>query len=107
MAYKWKPSKTARREFAQKMNEDSGFAADYYERKEQKAEKRRASSSFDYQTAGGFYVPTRAQYDFAINAIYRDGDEKQAIDMVVYGFSCNEKIHHDFIHVINEKMRSN
>ena len=106
MSYKWKPSKTAKREFAQKMANDSEFSAAYYARKENKAEKRRAGSGFDYQTAGGFYVPTKAQYDFCMKNGYNNDDEKQAFDMVVYGFSCNEKIHHDFIHVVNERMRN-
>ncbi len=53
MGYKWRPSKPARREFAQNM-QNPDFANQYYARKEEKAEKRRASSKFDYASAGGY-----------------------------------------------------
>lgn len=106
MGYKWKPSKTARREFAQKMANDSEFSANYYARKEQKAIKRRSGSSFDYNSAGGSFVPTKAQYDFAMRNSYNNDAENVAFDMVVWGYSCNEKVHHDFIHVVNERIRA-
>jgi len=88
------------------MTNDSEFSAAYYQRKGNRAVKKRAGSGFDYQSAGGFYVPTRAQHDFAMRNNYNNDEEKQAFDMVVYGYSCNEKIHPDFIHVINERIRN-
>jgi hypothetical protein len=103
MSYKWKPSKTAKREFAQNM-QNPEFLAAYYGRK--RAEKRRSLSSFDYETAGGNFVPTKIQYDFAMSHSYENDAEKTAFDMVVYGYGCKEKIHHDYIHIINEKMRA-
>lgn len=109
MAYKWKPSKTARREFAQKMQNDSDFAAAYYQRKEEKAEKRRAGSSYDYATAGGRYVPTREQHDFCLQNMHlaETSEQQDAFNQVLYGYSCQEKIHHDYIHVVNEIRRAN
>jgi hypothetical protein len=106
MSYKWKPSKNARREFAQKMQTDTQFANNYENRKKEREDKRRKKSSFDYQTAGGNYVPTKNQYDFAMSHNYDNDAEKIAFDMVVYGYSCNEKISHDYIHVVNEKIRT-
>ncbi len=107
MYYKWKPSKSARREFAQKMQNDTEFAENYNEKKKLKKEKNRADSSFDYSSAGGKYVPTSSQFFFCINNInlFKSFKEKEAADIVIFGYSCNEKIHHDFIHVVNEKMR--
>jgi hypothetical protein len=109
MAYKWKPSKTAWREFAQKMNNDSNFALQYGQRKAEKEEKRRLTSQFDYNSAGGSYVPTQAQYEFAMNSAFKFSlsvEQMNACNMVISGYSCNEKIHHDYIHVVNELIRN-
>lgn len=51
MGYKWKPSASQRRAFAEKMSSPEERAG-YYENKEAKAQKRRASSQFDYNSAG-------------------------------------------------------
>lgn len=105
----WHPSKSARREFAQKMQNEE-FAAAYNQRKAQREEKRRATSSFDYNTAGGEYVPTKVQYDTAImalNTLSLSAEQKDACNQVTYGYSCNEKVHHDSIHIVNEIIRSN
>ena len=108
MAYKWKPSKTARREFAQKMQNDSDFAMQYEQRKVEKEEKRRSTSQFDYNSAGGSYVPTLLQYDFAMKAAFNfdlSDEQMNACNMVLSGYSCNEKVHHDYIHIVNELIR--
>lgn len=107
MGYKWKPSATQRRAFAEKMNNDPEYAAAYNERKEAKAEKRRAGSKFDYETAGGNYIPTKDQYEFAATC-NRDNltpEQWDALNQVEYGYTCQEKIHHDYIHIINELRR--
>jgi len=106
MSYKWKPSKSARREFAQNMK-DPEFERAYYDRKEQAAKKRRSTSNFDYQTAGGNYVPTKIQYDFCMDhlKLFVSPEEKTAMNEVIYGYGCVEKIHHDNIHIVNEKIR--
>lgn len=108
MGYKWKPSATQRKAFAEKMNNDPEYAAAYNERKEAKAEKRRAGSKFDYETAGGTYIPTKEQYEFAMNNYRLEGltpEQHQAFNQVTYGYSCQEKIHHDYIHIVNELRR--
>jgi hypothetical protein len=106
---KWQPSNTARREFAQKMQNDSDFADQYNQRKAEKAEKRRSTSQFDYEKAGGNYLPTTAQNDFcffAIREMILTAQQSEAINQVLYGYSCGEKIHHDYIHIVNELMRT-
>lgn len=107
MAYKWRPSKTQRREFAIRMT-DPIEAQAYEARKAQRAENRRSKSKFDYQTAGGLYVPTKAQHDFAFNHIdlFTTNDERASANEVMCAYSCNEKVHHDHIHIVNEKIRS-
>jgi hypothetical protein len=104
---KWKPSANQRKQFALNM-QDPDFANDYYKRKELKALNRRSKSSFDYETAGGYYVPTKAQYDFAFNNdhLFFTLPEIQAKNEVLTSYSNNMKTHHDFIHIINEKMRN-
>ena len=108
MSYKWRPSATARREFAEKMNNDSEFTNAYYARKEAREQKRRSQSNFDYQTAGGNYVPTKAQYDFCFDNmhLFATSEEENAANMVMYGYTCQEKVSHDSIHIVNELMRN-
>jgi|GEM_PF-168341 len=107
MGYKWRPSKSQRREFADKMQNDPEFRQAYYQRKDARANKRRSGSQFDYNSAGGEYVPTKAQNDFCLehSELFTTNDEKNAMNIVIYGYSLNEKIHHDNIHIVNEKMR--
>lgn len=38
--------------------------------------------------------------------IWNTPEQKEACNMVLYGYSCKEKVHHDFIHLINEYIRS-
>ena len=92
MGYKWKPSKSQRRAFAERMS-DPAEAAAYEQRKEEKAEKRRQGSQFDYQSAGENYVPTRAQHDFCFDNyhLFETSQEKDAANFVMSGYSCNEK----------------
>ena len=109
MGYKWKPSKSQKREFTQNM-QDVSFAKDYYERKELKKEKKRVGSSFDYYSAGGEYIPTKIQNDMAfifLGKIELTKEEKNACNMIISGYACNEKVHHDFIHIVNELIRLN
>lgn len=110
MSYKWRPSKTARREFAQKMNNDPEFAQAYNERTEARAEKRRQGSQFDYNSAGGNYTPTKAQYEFCMKKAFSfdlTNEQLDAVNQVISGYSCNEKVRHDYIHIVNELIRSN
>jgi hypothetical protein len=122
MAYKWKPSASQRRAFAEKMQDPDEQAA-YQARKQNKADKLRAGSSFDYGSAGGNYVPTQAQYAFCLENMHlaqiqddkvRNGDADpypnnircvDVFNQVMYGFTCQEKVHHDYIHIVNELRR--
>ena len=102
MAYKWRPSKAQRTAFAIRMVDPAEQAA-YHARKEAKADARRSQSNYDYPSAGGMYVPTREQHDFAVFSRPADltPDEQTSFDMVAYGYSCNEKVSHDHIHTVN------
>lgn len=107
MAYKWKPSKSAKRQFAANMQKPE-FAQAYYDRREARAEKRRAGSNFDYRTAGGCYTPTRDQHNAAFKFITEHDltqEQKNACEMVMSAYGLNEKVHHDHIHVVNELRR--
>jgi len=107
-AYKWKPSAAQRKAFATKMQDPIEKDA-YEKRKKEKEEKRRSKSKFDYSSAGGNYIPTKTQYDFVIKNfnLFKTLEEQDAANMVRYGFTTKEKIHHDYIHIVNEKRREN
>lgn len=106
---KWKPSKSQRRAFAEKM-QDPEFREAYYARREKRAERRRASSKFDYENAGGMYMPTRVQFDAALilaTSSAATPEQREAANVVVSGYSFGRKVHHDYIHVVNEYIRGN
>lgn len=106
MAYKWKPSKTQRKQFAINMqNED--FAKEYRDRKDNKEQANRSKSKFDYTGAGGQYAPTTLQYDIAYMILISETSEEQkdAAKMVISGYTGQTKIHHDHIHIVNEFYR--
>lgn len=105
--YKWKPSASQRREFAQKMQNDKEFASDYHNRKEVASQKRRSTSKFDYNKAGGNYIPTKDQYGFAIVNVrnLNNVEDEQAFNDVIFGYTNNEKVHHDSIHIVNQYIR--
>lgn len=108
MTYKWKPSATQKRAFAERMKDPVEQEA-YQERKTVKADKRRAGSKFDYSSAGGSYVPTQLQYEEAFKFLGKENltpEQKNACNQVMYGYSCQEKIHHDNIHIVNELTRN-
>lgn len=108
MSYKWKPTRSQRRAFAERMANDEEFREAYYERKEKRAERRRQSSKFDYSTAGGWYVPTKVQFDAACELALKSptNEQREACDIVIYGYLNKETVHHDYIHIINEYIRS-
>lgn len=102
----YRPTAREKRAFAQRM-QDPEFAAAYRRKKRDMEEKRRAKSSFDYPGAGGMYIPTREQYMFASGwyHVFETSQERNAADMVIYGYTCREKVDHDHIHIVNEKKR--
>ena len=105
----WRPSASQKREFAENMKNPE-YATAYYARKEAREEKRRQTSKYDYNTAGGMYIATQRQYNVALD-IQCDPDttaeQRDAANMVIYSYTCRAKIHHDYIHVVNEIIRSN
>jgi hypothetical protein len=108
MGYRWKPSASQRRAFAERMQDPSEREA-YEQRKREKADKRRAGSQYDYAKAGGNYIPTKIQFDIALRAIGELDLTPQEIDacnQVVGAYTCNEKTHHDNIHIVNEFVRN-
>jgi hypothetical protein len=106
MSYKWRPSKSQKKAFALKMQDPAEQAA-YEARKDARLEKRRSTSSFDYSTAGGRFVPTQSQYEFCSQneEKFVTPEEKEAFNQVTGGHACNQAVHHDLIHVVNEKIR--
>jgi hypothetical protein len=107
MMYKWKPSATQRREFAERMADPEQRAA-YEEKKAAKIAKRQGGSQFDYFTAGGRYIATREQHDFCLSKpeVFKTEEQQEARRQVMYSFSCQERIYHDYIHIINELRRT-
>lgn len=107
MARQWKPSKTQKREFAQRMANDAEFKKAYEERQEKNLVKKRSTSKFDYNTAGGTYVPTESQNRAAFELYNANStpEEKEAANRVLLAYACKEKVHHDFIHIVNEYIR--
>ena len=106
MGYKWKPNKAQRREFAERMNNPEEKEA-YEQRKSEKAEKRRKNSKFDYESAGGSFVPTLHQYESALTfmgTVLTD-EQENACQLIIMAYTNNDKTHHDNIHVINEMIR--
>jgi len=106
MGYKWKPNKSQKAAFKAKMQDPAEQAA-YNDKKCVAAEARRATSQYDYETAGGRYVPTKQQYNAACQLITGKHDlaERLALNEVINGFISNSRIHHDYIHVINGLIR--
>ena len=104
----WRPSQAQRREFAERMQNDPEFKKSYEDRKSRKADKRRATSKFDYEKAGGYYMPTQAQNDAAwrLAALTTCPDKKESCNLVMIAYGQGEKVHHDHIHVVNEFIRS-
>lgn len=105
---KWRPSRKQAREFAKNM-ENEEYRNAYLERKALREKKRRDNSMFDYDSAGGRYIPTQAQYDAAVRYIEEREltmMEETACNDVIYGYTCKEPIHHDHIHIVNEMRRS-
>lgn len=109
MGYKWKPSASQRKAFAAKM-QDPTERAEYEQRKATRADRRRFGSKFDYNSAGGMYVPTQNQYDCAMRYLQTKElthEQQEACNMVMSAYSCQDKVHHDYIHIVNELVRSN
>lgn len=101
--YKWKPSASQRRAFAEKMKDPDEQAA-YELRKRQRREKDFESS---FTKGIRSYVPTKEQHDFA--TFNRPDDmtpeQEDACNQVASAFDCMDKIDHTYIHIVNEMRR--
>jgi len=67
-----------------------------------------AKSAFDYDSAGGNYIPTLAQYEKAFEFLRTKNltvVQKSACQMILSAYILQEKIHHDQIHIVNELIR--
>jgi hypothetical protein len=113
MAYKWKPSISQRQAFAKKMQtpiESIAYEIRKLEKvnKIEKANKRRMGSEYNYRSSGGNFTPTKKQHDFCFyhSELFTKSNLLKAANLVMYGYSWGEKIHHDNIHAVNEVMRS-
>jgi len=96
--YKWKPNAAQRKEFAERMQNPEEKKA--YE--ERKFQKRQYDNWKDKD-----FVPTKEQHDFCFNhsELFVTTEEITAMNMVMSGFSCQDKINHSYIHIVNEKRR--
>lgn len=102
---KWKPSKSQRREFAIKMQTDVDYAEAYNERKKRK--KENFITSCEKLGSGFLCTATKEQHDFAVFNRPSDltAEQEDALNQVAFSFSCNEKIDHYYIHLVNELRR--
>jgi hypothetical protein len=100
MSYKWKPSASQRRAFAEKMQDPKEKEAYEIRKREKKYYENWKDKDF---------VPTKEQNDFcfAHMDLFTTPEERDAANMVISGYSCQEKTNHAFIHIVNEKRRNN
>lgn len=97
MAYRWKPNATQRREFSEKMKDEK-------ERKAYEDRKRYKNSYAGFNDKK--FIPTKMQYDYTMHLIGLNYESmsnkvKIAANIVSSAFVCQDKIHHDYIHIIN------
>ncbi len=55
------------------------------------------------------YVPTQTQSQYANELLFESGvtsEQKDAANMVMSGYALQEKVHHDYIHIVNEFARN-
>jgi len=72
--------------------------------------KSRTTSRFNYSTAGGEFLPTQTQRNVAcsmfLSGIKLTTEQKEAAQIVISGHESNKKVHHDYIHIVNEFLRT-
>jgi len=80
----------------------------YTTKKGKYAPKRQQGSVFDYESAGGSYAPTTIQYNAAYELLNSNPTraEIEACNFVIAGYLDGSKVHHDYIHMVNEYIRS-
>lgn len=94
---KWRPNAGQKRAFIQRMQDPAEEAA-YTARKS-------ASRLYDNWKEKDF-VPTMEQYNYCMeNITMATGEQLNALNQVIYGFTCQEKVNHAYIHVVNQLRR--
>ena len=106
---KWKPSANQKAAFILKM-QDPDFVADREAKQERKQEKRIAASAFDYPTAGGKFIPTLQQHDYAL-ANMRTAERLgsaylDSFRAVTVAYVAQIAVSHDDIHRLNQIIRT-
>lgn len=105
MGYRWKPNASQRRDFAERMK-DPEEQKSYEERKRAKNTYSDNPLSFKHKS----FIPTQFQNDQARKFLSMNkltSEQQDACSQVIYGYGCQEKIHHDYIHIVNELTRNN
>jgi hypothetical protein len=99
MSYRWKPSASQRKEFAERMKNPEEKVA---------YEKRKAEKKLYDNWKEKDFVPTKEQYDFCTShfELFTTNEQQNALNMVMSAYSLNEKTNHCYIHIINELRRS-
>lgn len=103
--HKWKPSASQRKAFAEKMNSDPEYASEYLNRKHAKNTYSDDPRSFKHRS----FIPTEFQNSQArlfIETKELTTEQRDGCNQVIYGYGCQEKIHHDYIHIVNELTRN-
>jgi hypothetical protein len=99
MGYKWRPNASQRKAFAEKMKDPD----------EQKAYQERKYFNHSYE---GFkdknFIPTKEQHDFCFNhmELFTTIEEQSAMNEIMSSYVCQEKVNHQYIHIVNEKRRN-
>jgi len=105
----WKPSAKQKADFALKM-QNPNFVADREAKQERKQEKRIAASAFDYPTAGGKFIPTLQQHDYALGnmrtAERLGSPYLDSFRAVTVAYVAQIAVSHDDIHRVNTVIRN-
>lgn len=99
---RWQPNASQRREFAERMKDEDEKAA-YEARKRAKNTYSDNPLSFKHKD----FVPTEFQYQQAQKFLNEQltPTQKYACNRVCDGFVCQDKVSHDYIHIINSLQR--
>ena len=103
MAYKWKPSASQRKAFAEKMKDPEEKSA-YEENKRNKNTYSDNPLSFKHKS----FIPTNLQYNEAMKFLGMVGltyKQQDACNQITSTYVCQDKCHHDYIHIINALSR--
>lgn len=103
MGYRYKPSASQRKEFAERMKDPEEQKV-YEDRKRAKSTYSDNPLSFKHKS----FVPTQMQNDHSWKMLSIEGlkeEQYEAARQVLSAFSCQDKVHHDYIHIVNAHQR--